>query len=228
MRRERIGLAVVVILAGTAACAASAPESPRTREPKQDPGAPVSDANTGDVAALAISTLSQHLSVSDKDIKVVRIDPVEWRDSSLGCAKPDRGYMQVISPGHQVILEHGGREYAVHMSGKKAFVCEPVAGKGQKEVSIAPLVTILNKDQLQELARQDLAQRLGVPVQEITVGKSFTTEWRDESLGCPQPEQKYKTRRSKGHVFELKYRGRSFLYHADSRRVIPCPPISAQ
>jgi hypothetical protein len=227
MRRERIGLAAIVVLAGAAACAASAPERPRTPAAKQNPGAPVSDAEGGDVAALAIETLSKHLSVSAKDIEVLRIDPVEWRDSSLGCAKPDRGYMQVISPGHQAILKHDGREYAVHMSGKKAFVCEPVAGKGQKEVSIAPLVTILTKDQLQELARQDLAQRLGIPIEEITVAKSFTTEWRDESLGCPQPERQYKTRRSKGYVFELQYRGRSFLYNSDLRRAIPCPPIEA-
>jgi hypothetical protein len=228
MRLQRIGLAVAVVLAGAAACAASAPESPRTPGPRQTPGVPVSDTPLGEVATLALDTLSKHLSVSAKDIEILRIEPVEWRDSSLGCAKPDRGYMQVISPGHKAILQHGEREYAVHMSGKKAFVCEPVAGrKGEKEMPIAPLVTILTKEQLQQLAREDLAKRLGVSLEEITVARALTTEWRDDALGCPQPSQTYSNRRSKGHVFELQHRGRTFLYHSDLRRVIPCPPIEA-
>jgi hypothetical protein len=224
MKRERIGLAALVLAAGMGACAATAP--PEKASPAEQPAIP--DAGElGAIASLAIKTLSEHLSVSPRDVRIVSITPIEWRDSSLGCAKPDRGYMQVITPGHQAIGEYLGRSYSIHMAGKRAFVCEPMAGggKGEKEMNIEPLVKVFSKEELQQLARENLAQRLGVALDQITVARTKSVEWTDESLGCPQPSERYSRRRSKGYVFELKYRDTAYLYHSDLRRVLPCPPI---
>ncbi len=219
MRRERTGLAVLVLAAGVGACAATTPPAespPETSAPSME--------GLGEVAALARKTLSDHLSVSAKEIQIVSINPVEWPDSSLGCPKPDRGYTQVITPGHRAVLQHNGREYGVHMSGKRAFVCEPVADLKEKVGKLPPIV-ILTPESVQVVAKGDLAQRLGVTAEDITVASSKQVEWPDTSLGCPKPDEKYMRQRAKGYVLELKHRGRSYTYHADMRRVIPCPDI---
>ncbi len=228
MTRERIGLATLVFLAGVGACAATPPpEAPQRNGDQPQAPTPISE-ELGALAGLAMKTLAEHLSVPLKDVAIVSIDPIEWPDSSLGCPKPDRGYLQVITPGHMAVVSHAGRPYNVHMAGKRAFVCEPALGKkGETEVSLQSLVTIRTKDQLAELATKDLATRLGAPVEEITLAKSRQVEWPDTSLGCPQPNENYMRQRARGYLFELRYRGRSYAYHADLRRVLPCPPISA-
>lgn len=219
-----IGVAALALVAGVGACAASSP-----------PVAPTNGAEQAQLAAqakelvplmtLARQALSEHLKVPVKDVQVLSIAPVEWRDSSLGCAKPDRGYMQVITPGHLAVLEHGGREYNVHIAGKRAFVCRPEkAAKGEKVAPI-PGLAILSAERIQELARADLAKRLEVPVEDIAVARSNQVEFPDTSLGCPKPEETYPLQRTRGYVLELTHRGRHYTYHSDLRRVIPCPAI---
>ena len=225
MKRKRIGLAALVLAAGMGACAATTPPV-QPENGTQEPPPPAPAGELGGLTVLAMKALSEHLSVPIKDVRIVSITPIEWRDSSLGCPKPDRGYMQVITPGHQATGEYMGRTYSIHMAGKRAFVCEPVAGaKGEKEMDLQPLVKVFSKEELQKLARENLAQRLGVPLDDITVARTKSVEWTDESIGCPQPSERYSRRRSKGYVFELKYRGTAYLYHADLRRVVPCPAI---
>jgi hypothetical protein len=48
---------------------------------------------------VALDVASRHLSVPSSELKIVRIEPVEWRDSSLGCPQPGMEYLQVITPG---------------------------------------------------------------------------------------------------------------------------------
>jgi hypothetical protein len=230
MRLERMGLAALVVVAGIGACAATPPPvAPRNGdEPPQNATPTPTAGELGALARLAMQTLSQHLSVPVKDVEVVTITPIEWRDSSMGCPKPDRGYMQVITPGHVAVVAHGGRHYDVHMSGKAAFVCEPQTGKKREATGdVKPLLTLRTQEQLEELATQDLAARLGAPAEEIKIARSRQVEWPDTSLGCPQPNETPMRQRTKGYLFELTYRGRPYVYHADLRRVLPCPPIAS-
>ena len=43
-----------------------------------------------------------------------QVEQTEWRDSSLGCPKPDVSYMQVITPGYQVVLFANDLTYTYH------------------------------------------------------------------------------------------------------------------
>jgi hypothetical protein len=225
MKRKRTRMAALALVAGVGACAATTGTPPvAPQNGGEQPNETSTAQDSGDPAALAMKTLSRHISVPMKEVRVVSITPMEWRDSSLGCPKPDRGYMQVITPGHMAVLEHGGREYSVHVAGKRALVCEPVAAKGEKIGALPPL-TILSPEDLQQRARADLAGRLGVSEDEIKVRRSHVVEWPDSSLGCPKPNEQYVLQRTKGYLLELEYRGRTFPYHSDHRRVIPCPDI---
>jgi hypothetical protein len=194
--------------------------------PSEKPAAK-SDASSSELEALAVKTLSEYLGSPAEGIEVVSIVPIDWPDSSIGCPRPDRSYLQVITPGHKAVLRQGGATYQVHMAGKRAFVCaQGLAGKAPKE-ALAPQL-LLPLAEAQKLARSDLAHRLRVPVAEISLGESKEVVWQDGSLGCPEPGQTYKTNPTRGYVVNLDYHGRVYTYHTDRYTFRLCPPLESQ
>ncbi len=71
--------------------------------------------------ARAVSDLSTRLGVSEDDIQVVRMEAVEWSDSSLGCPAEGMDYAQVITPGYEITLQVDEVEYRYH-SDKDQFM----------------------------------------------------------------------------------------------------------
>lgn len=76
---------------------------------------------------LARTKLAQELGCDEQAIDVVEFEAVEWRDSSLGCPQPGMMYMQVITPGYRVTLEHNGQRHTLHTDqpGRRAIRCDP-------------------------------------------------------------------------------------------------------
>lgn len=78
-------------------------------------------------------------------------------------------------------------------------------------------------DVLLEEAKKDAARRAGVPVSEVTVVKAEAVEWRDSSLGCPEPGKSYLQVITPGYRFTLRAGGNSYEYHTDrGNRVVLC------
>jgi hypothetical protein len=79
---------------------------------------------------VAIETLARELGCEVEQIVVVESTPVTWRTSALGCPRPGRMYLQVLTPGYRVRLAHAGREYTLHTDrGRRAIRCEkPMTG----------------------------------------------------------------------------------------------------
>lgn len=72
-------------------------------------------------------------------------------------------------------------------------------------------------------AKQDLAQRLGVSVDSITVREVEEVEWRDSSLGCPEPGKAYLQVITPGYKIILEAQGKSYEYHTDrGKNVVLC------
>lgn len=80
-----------------------------------------------------------------------------------------------------------------------------------------------------ELARQDLAARLGLPTDEIQVIEARAVTWPDSSLGCPEPGRMYLQVLTPGYRVILEARGERYAYHA-GRGGSPflCPPDRAR
>lgn len=74
--------------------------------------------------AAARADLSQRLSAKVDDIRVTSAQPVEWSDASLGCPKRGVMYIQVITPGYQIVLEMNGQEFDYHADNQRVFLCE--------------------------------------------------------------------------------------------------------
>ena len=74
-----------------------------------------------------------------------------------------------------------------------------------------------------QLARQDMAQKLNVPLDEIREVSVEAMEWPDTSLGCPQPGMMYAQVITPGFRVVLAAKGQTVEYHTDSgRRVVSC------
>jgi hypothetical protein len=81
----------------------------------------------------------------------------------------------------------------------------PKPGTGSQEVP----------DELLEQMVADLAARLQVRPEEITMVKAEAVVWRDGSLGCPKPGMMYTQSLVPGYQAILEVGGRQYDYHAD-------------
>lgn len=88
--------------------------------------------NAADPAiAAARQLLVDELGADPQAIRIVRVEDVAWPNSALGCPKPGMMYMQVITPGYRITLEHGGQHYTVHTDrGRRAVRCDHRGGRG--------------------------------------------------------------------------------------------------
>jgi hypothetical protein len=74
---------------------------------------------------LAQAALARELSIQPNEVIFVQAVAVEWRDSSLGCAKPKQSYLQVITPGYRLTVQAQGKQYEYHTDmGKRAIRCD--------------------------------------------------------------------------------------------------------
>jgi hypothetical protein len=77
--------------------------------------------------------------------------------------------------------------------------------------------------QLLEEALEDAAQRAGAAPAEVNLVDVEEVEWRDGSLGCPEPGMMYPQVIIPGFRFVIEAGGESYEYHSDAgSRVILC------
>lgn len=67
--------------------------------------------------------LAQRANVPESVITVSSAEPVEWRDTSLGCPAEGMMYAQVITPGYRIVLEANGQTYEYHASTTRVMYC---------------------------------------------------------------------------------------------------------
>jgi hypothetical protein len=70
------------------------------------------------------------------------------------------------------------------------------------------------------LAKEDLAQRLGVAVDQIQLVSVEAVNWSDTSLGCPQPGMMYAQVITPGYRVVLEAGGKQYDYHTDEGRFV--------
>lgn len=175
--------------------------------------------NQDEAIALAKRTLSERLDIDEASIEVVWVERVTWPDASLGCPEKGKVYAQVLIPGYRVLLRVGEDEHDVHIGDGRAVVCE----QGQ---SLPLMDEVPGAAQAYDLAREDLAHRLDVPVTEIKAVLIRPATWPDGSLGCPQPGETYPQTPTEGFIVLLEHRNRVYEYHTDGERLILCTPPS--
>ncbi len=64
----------------------------------------------------------------------------------------------------------------------------------------------------------DLAARLGIAADATTVVRAEEVDWPDGSLGCPQPDMRYKQMLVNGSFVQLRVADRLYNYHSGGMR----------
>jgi len=72
----------------------------------------------------AREALANLLGISKEEIEVIKVEEVEWPDTSLGCPEPGRAYLQVIVPGCRVVMRVGDDVYEYHSGGGHGVLCD--------------------------------------------------------------------------------------------------------
>jgi len=80
--------------------------------------------------------------------------------------------------------------------------------------SPSPSPETIDDNPLVKQARQDLAQRLDVPIEDIELIQFEAVVWPDASLGCPRPGMVYAQVLSQGYLVVLKAEDKEYEYHA--------------
>ncbi|QOC22266.1 hypothetical protein IC757_14785 [Wenzhouxiangella sp. AB-CW3] len=106
-------------------------------------------------------------------------------------------------------------------------VVEPEAGG--EELAPAEPARQVSLDESVDMARQDLAGRLGVEPHAISVIRARRVTWRDGALGCPEPGGMYTQALVEGMYVKLEFDGERHAYHA-GRDGVPfaCPSERSQ
>jgi len=180
-------------------------------------------------AAIARSkaALALEISVGDNPIQLVEAVEVEWPDSSLGC--PERGmiYTPVMTAGYRVTLGVGPDRFVVHATPSRAVICgRPPRGEA-RDAKLPPADALVGL-RLAEQARADLAHRLHVGKDSVTVSFYRANLWPDAGLGCPVTGQVYSPQPTKGFLIALESGGSAYEYHSDMNRVVSCAGASKQ
>jgi hypothetical protein len=59
------------------------------------------------------------------EIALLSVTPRVWPDSSLGCPRNDQAYAQIITPGFQILFQHGVTVYTFHTDlSEQVILCQ--------------------------------------------------------------------------------------------------------
>ncbi len=68
---------------------------------------------------MATKNLATRLGIEEADITVAQAVYVTWRDSSIGCPRPDMQYLQVLTNGSRIVLKANNTVYHYHSGGNQ-------------------------------------------------------------------------------------------------------------
>jgi hypothetical protein len=88
----------------------------------------------------------------------------------------------------------------------------------------APGATPAQQPDNRDLALADLAAKLNVSSDAITVQVVEPIEWPDASLGCPKPGMMYAQVITPGYRIVLEVDGQSYEYHTGGGGIVRCQP----
>lgn len=170
---------------------------------------------------IARQTVARALGIDPAVARVVSSEPRDFPDASLDCRQPGSAYAQVITPGFRVLVEASGRRFDVRVAGTDGHICY------RRKRSTTPQAEGDSRPrQLGEAARQDLALRLGVPLETVTVTGLRLLKPGDALPGCDEVCARDAPPSGCGVSVQMRAEDRDFEYAALPGAVRPCPDIA--
>ena len=106
----------------------------------------------------------------------------------------------------------------------------PSQGETTPMTPAIPTPAAAGLENLVQMAKEDLAQRVSISTNQINLVETTEAEWSDSSLDCPQPGMSYLQVITPGYRILLEANGTQYEYHSNrDTYVIYCdnanPPI---
>jgi hypothetical protein len=206
------------------------PESSPTPSVASTSEAATSSATAASTAPAAVVTRGREaLRVAglSADLKLLTSEQAQWSDSSLGCPQPGVMYAQVITSGYVLRFADRDAIREVHVAGDAAIVCSPQVGTGAPKRSTAAY-RVRDLDAIVESARADLAARLKLQIDDVSLRNFEPTTWPDSRLGCGEPLADVAPGPVRGFKLNFATSRQNYTYHTDLNRAFPCPPIATE
>lgn len=88
----------------------------------------------------------------------------------------------------------------------------------------SPVLVDESLKKLTQMTIDDLAPRLALDAELISVISIEPTAWRDASLGCPLDDRVYAAQKTSGYRIRLEAGGQVYVYHTDrTDQIVFCP-----
>ncbi|MFN8527252.1 MAG: hypothetical protein U0670_01415 [Anaerolineae bacterium] len=78
-----------------------------------------------ELVMIAQRLVADQTGLPTRRIRVVSVQDLTWRDSSLGCPAPDQAVAQVETPGYRIVVAAGDAEYLFHTDVDRVIPCDP-------------------------------------------------------------------------------------------------------
>lgn len=159
----------------------------------------------------AKTDLAARLRIPASDVYLASVENATWPDASLGFPRPDARHDPQPTPGYRLIFETaevGLSEYHTDLAGRV------VAWDGADVATTSPPPD--QEGGPVEEAVTDLAARLAIAPEDITVLEVGEVRWPDGSLGLPEPGMVYTKAIVPGLRIILGALDRAFEYHSSA------------
>jgi hypothetical protein len=159
---------------------------------------------------IARADLAGRLGVAPDSVSIERFERRNWPDTSLGAPQAGMMYSQVVTPGYYILLRHGADVFEYHSDSNRriAYISRNIVSPHE-----VPAVV--------DVARRDLAQRMGCIPAEVSVVETPYVDWAPEVLGRPYTPDTLKFAQAQpGYRPILECKGREFEYATDLERTV--------
>jgi len=195
-------LAAVILLSACATPASPATPPPAatpaaTPAPSATPARPGGDELPPFMPALQKFALDK-MNAKPEEIRLIKMEPVDWPDACLGATQAGEICAQVITPGYRLQVEIKGKVVELHSDGGKT-IRQPAAAPDSKEI-----------DPAAEAARLWLMDLLKVDASTIRVQNVTQQSWPDGCLGVYKPDTKCTDLGVPGYRVTLEARGSTY------------------
>ena len=206
---------------------ADAAGAPQSAAPASQPGVTSNAAASAPAAVVERGRRALQEAGLSSELRLLTSEAVQWNDSSLGCPQPGAMYAQVITPGYVLRFADRDSTREVHVAGDAAIVCSPQIGAGVPRRATAAY-RARDLDAIIETARADLAAKLNLKVEDVSLRNFEPTNWPDSRLECGEPVAGAPPGPVRGFKLIFATSLQYYTYHTDLKRAFPCPPIAAE
>lgn len=178
-----------------------------------------------------IVSLAKQLNVSLSQVRIMSVEGVIWPDTSLGCPQPGQTYPQTATPGYKALLGVKEHRYEYHTDMGHRALLAAIDGISVAEAQGGPVIDPQQQTPALIAAtacRENLATRLVLKPDEVTVTGIQAVSFPDASLGLPVPGEASAQVITPGHIVTLNGNNIGYLYTAAGKTCRFGGPIEAR